>query len=575
MKKFLALTSLDEAMDPSAEEIIYIENGCLKRQCKTKKHKCLERPFHMAQEVLEKIQIASEVYEQILKELSIKLNEIHSLDLSIEAWRPILHIWLPYYIEEMYSKYLHVQKAMEDYPDIYTNILARSSFIHPYYGVGCWSWSLRREDYNFQLYSHVAQFKRIEVKNQVDLKQSISSVKVSKKVKFGERLFNFLGQKAKTIVINPSRFGFSCIELWELIIKSNFKIGFFFSEAMNFTPKEYDGNYRKNFKLECRKSDSEFVRMIKEYVFEDIPTMYLEGFTESFKALEGYRCKNIISSEEYIFYTAALLMGKVKNDGGKLYTVPLGGDGNVWQGLNEARMDALISDVLYTTGWKDISFKCELRKITNPRYWSAHKNVQYRDKKNDILYLASATFSYCTLMSNPNSIFSKEFMDDNISLMKALVNRNFKICARFFIDTGWGLDERILALGEHAKIDDYNRKFIETVFESKLCVMDSFGTGWAEALVMNVPFVIVIPKYMEFFSEAGWKLVNRFREIGMYFNDYQEAEEHISEIICAVDSWWWNDKRQKVLTQICDEYAWCAKNAKEEWIGEFLNISRE
>lgn len=575
MKTFLALTSIEEAIDYTADEIVYIENGCLKKKEITQKHKCLDRPFRTREEVLVRIQESSEVYEKILMELSVKLNEIHGLNLSIEAWRPILHMWLPYYVEEMYIKYLHIQKAMKDYKCLYTFILDEDSFIHPYYGYGNWVWSLKREDYNFQLYSHVAQFMQIEVKKRIDLDQNVSSMKASPKAGFREKFFNFVGQIAKTIVINPDQFGFTFFELWKIIIKSNFNIGFFFSESMDITPKEYDAVFRENLRLHCAEDESEFVRMIKEYIFKDIPTMYLEGFAESFALLNKYRCEKIISTEEYPFHMAALLMGKTRKDGGKLYTVPIGGDGNVWQGVPEACMDALISDVLYTTGWKDESYKCELRKITNPRYWRARQSVRCEEKKCDILYLASASFAYCTVMSNVNSIFSKEFMDDNISLMNALTNNNLKIRARFFTDTGWRLHERIRALGKNAEIDDYGRKFIETVLECKLCVMDSFGTAWAEALAMNIPFVIIIPKYMEFFTEAGWELVHRLQRIGMYFNDHHEAEEHILHIINDVESWWLDSERQKVIAQISQEYAWCAKDAKKEWIDEFLSISRE
>lgn len=575
MKTFLALTSMEQTIDYSADEIVCIENGCLKKQYNAEKFKCMDRPFHTAQEVLEITQTANEVYEEILRELALKLNEIHSLDLSGEAWRPILHMWLPYYIEEMYSKYLHMRKAMDDYPHLYTNVLAETSFKHPYYGYGCWIWSLKKEEYNFQLYSHVAQFMQVEIKNRIDIKQSPSRMKTSKKVSSRATFFNTLARRAETIVIDPGQFDFTLMELWKMIVKSNFKIGFFYSEKVDLIPKEYDELYRRKIRLEHNGEDSDFVRMIKEYIFEDIPTMYLEGFMDGYERLAKYRCKNIISAEGYVFHMAALLMGKTKNNGGKLYTVPLGGDGNIWQGVSEAYMDAMISDVLYTTGWKDDSYKCELRKITNPRYLRARQTVRYEEKKCDILYLATATFAYCTLMSNVSSIFSKEFMDDNISLMEALVKKQLKIRARFFEDTGWGLDKRIKALGENAEIDDYGRKFIETVFECKLCVMDSFGTAWAEALVMNVPFIIVIPKYMEFFTAAGWELVQKLRRIGIYFNNYQEVETNILDVLDDVELWWMNEERQKVLTQIANEYAWCSKNAKKEWIDEFVSVSQE
>lgn len=572
VKRFLALTSIDEAMDCFAEEIIYIEDGCLKKKTEMEGFKCVDSPFRTTKEVLEHIQISAEAYENILGELSIQLNKIHNIDLSQESWRVILHIWLPYYMEEMYSKYLHVKKASADYDNLYTNILAEDSFIHPYYGYGCWIWSLKREDYNFQLYSHIAQFLQLEIKSKIGI-QNIFSPQVKKRRQTKEKLFNIFGKRANTIVVNPHNFDLTFLDLFKMIFRSKFRMGFFFPEGMACVPREYDETFRKDLRLEVKENDSEYVRLIKEYIFVDIPTMYLEGLKENIKVFEKYQCKSIISAEDYVYYPAALLMGINRNNQGKLYTIPLGGDGNIWQGISEACMDALISDVLYTTGWKDNSFKCELRRITNPRYWRAKRNVRCEEKKCDILYLASPLFAYRTLISNVNSIFSKEFMDDNISLVKALVHKKLKVRARLYMDTGWGLEERIKDLGNNVEIDDYSRSFTETVFESKLCVMDSFGTAWAEAVAMNIPFVIVVPKYMEFFTEAGWELVHKFQKIGIYFNCYQEAAENISKIVNCIDSWWKDGERQKVITQIGNEYAWCAEDVKGKWIEEFINIS--
>ena len=105
--------------------------------------------------------------------------------------------------------------------------------------------------------------------------------------------------------------------------------------------------------------------------------------------------------------------------------------------------------------------------------------------------------------------------------------------------------------------------------------MDSFGTPWAETLAMNIPLIIIIPEYMGFFSEEGWCLVDKLKQIGVFHDSYDAAAKYIQRIIKDIDSWWKNDERQKIIHQVKEEYVWCAENAKKEWMDEFVRVSKE
>lgn len=576
---FLAVTSIDEAIDKDAERIIYIEDGCLKKKDNTEEFEIVGKPFVTADEVLQRINLINDEYEMILQELSVKLNKIHNKDLSIEAWRVILCMWLPYYMDVMFNKYSNVKKAITDYGNLYTNTLSEDSYIHPYYGYGFWIWTLKREDYNFQLYSHVLEYLAIKINDRICIKQNQRSSAMDRKkgIKdIGIKALNNIAKKAETIVVNPHNFEITVLDMIQLWLKSGFKMGFFFTDAVDIEPEMFNKEYRSSLELEINPMDSEFVRLIKKYIFDDMPTMYLEGFSKSIRIFEKYECKKIISAEDYPFYPAALLMGANKNRQGKLYVIPLGGDSNIWQGMSEAYLAGTIADILYTTGWKDNAWKCELRKITNPRYWKAVKNIKAKEKRCDILYVATATFAYRTLMSNVNSIFTKEYVEDSLMFLHHLsADNKIRIRARFFCETGWIVEKRKNKLARSVKTDDYKKRFIDTAQECRLCVVDSFGTAWAEALAMNIPLIIVIPQYMEFFSEKGWELVSKLKKAGIYYNNYTDANEYIQKNISNIELWWKNNERQKIIQQVKDEYVWCADNAKNEWLDEFIRISKE
>ena len=579
MKTFLAVTSIEDAIDKEAEKVVYIEDGCLKKKKKTEGFEVVEKPFTTTEEISKHILIVKGEYEKILYELSIKLNEIHHKELSVKAWRVILCMWLPCYLEAMYSKYFHVMKAINDYDNLYSNVLSENSYIHPYYGYGCWIWMLKREDYNFQLYSHIIEFLQIEIKNRVDIKRNYNSAILNKKNNLkdiGKKLFNTLTMSAKTVIVNPQNFELTFGNMIKLCIKSGFQMGFFYSNAFNIVPEEYNKEYRKRFELKSTSKDSEFAKLVKKYIFEDIPTMYLEGFSKYINEFDRYRCKKIISAEDYPFYPAALLMGINENKKGKLYSIPFGGDGDIWQGMSEAYLDSTISDVLYTIGWKNEELDCELRKITNPRYWKAKMNMKHMEKTCDILYVATATYAYCTHLSSVNSMFTKEYIEDSLKFLSDLsYDSEMKIRARFFCETGWQMEERMRISAKNVKTDDYTKRFIDTVQESKLCVVDSFGTPWAEALAMNIPIIIIIPEYREFFSKNGWELVNKLKTIGVFHSSYKGAVKYIQKIIHNIEVWWGNNERQNVIRQVKEKYVWCADNAKKEWMDEFISISKE
>ena len=95
MKTFLAVTSIEDAIDKEAEKVVYIEDGCLKKKKKTEGFEVVEKPFTTTEEISKHILIVKGEYEKILYELSIKLNEIHHKELSVKAWRVILCRWLP------------------------------------------------------------------------------------------------------------------------------------------------------------------------------------------------------------------------------------------------------------------------------------------------------------------------------------------------------------------------------------------------------------------------------------------------------------------------------------------------
>lgn len=603
MDFFLAVSSMHQAIDEKANKILYIEDGCLKDRRDSDRYLVVKKPLENAREVLEAIWETDKIQEDILEILTNALNDIHKRTYRKEVWRIILTPWLEYYIEAMYNRLINVNEALK-YGQIYSYALDEKVYKPNFFWEDFWLRALCDEKYNFQLYSNVLRFKGVDIKKNVVLDeakdgsiakhqrllekvihlsfketvlmlcQRIECVIKKNIVWLVRKVNNLLSYKVETIIINPQNFGFGIKELFNIKIKSKFKIGFYYTNATKIKKNLYEKKKRDSILINNKEDDSELKKMLLSYIRQDIPIIFLEGLDRGIGSIKRFQCKKLISADDCVNYEATLLMAMTKNRHGKIYIIQLGGDADILQGKPESFMDARIADVLYSGGWHNNGLSCEMRKITNPRYWKAKNAVKKIEKKYDIMYVGTATSSYRLLLSNPAFLVSKEYVNDSIELVAHLAeDREYKVKARFFnFETGWHLNERLQERCKSVKLDDYSKRFIDTVQECKLCVVDAFGTPWAEALVMNIPLIIVIPKYLEYFSEHGWRLVEKLRKIGIYYNSYTEVIECLDQID-NINHWWEN--KQQDIQQIRDQYCWCAEDPKKEWLKEFIKISKE
>ena len=66
---------------------------------------------------------SNEIYQNIIKDLSIQLNLLHSVNLSLRSWRIILGYWLKRFIELCYQKNYLINEIFENHEIIWNNNL--------------------------------------------------------------------------------------------------------------------------------------------------------------------------------------------------------------------------------------------------------------------------------------------------------------------------------------------------------------------------------------------------------------------------------------------------------------------
>lgn len=587
MKYFLAVSDLLQTIDFTAERILYIEDGCIKEK-NADAALILDKSLKSSEEVQKAFEETDIVYEAVLESISKALNNFHHINFNKEVWRILLFEWLGYYIEAMYHKLINVNRALE-YGEIYSNSMDQRSYQHPFFWRGFWMWALRKDSYNFQLYSNVLQFKGIEIKENISVNEPVKGIITKHRKKTKDRIrsmlrktVNRLSCKAETLIVNPHNFGFTIKHLLMLVIRSRLKIGFFYPEEIEIRTTDYDKSIREKINVRSESNyDCELKKLVSAYVMQDMPIIFVEGFKEAWESVRNFQCKNIISAEDYSEdCRVSILMAATRNRKGKIYLIQIGGDADIPLGRSEALLDARIADVLYSGGWKNKKYPCIIGKLTNPRYWKAKKAVKNCYKKYDIMYVGTAVPAYRLVLGLGSSLWPREYLNDNIELIAHLVeDRDYKMKVRFLsFNEGWRMEERLrrrLKEGGREKrvaLDDCTKRLIDTVQDCKLCIVSSIETVWAEMLVMGIPVLFFIPEYLEYYSEEGWKLVDKLKAAGIYFHSYQEIIQCLDNIN-DLGKWW--QEKDAVIHEIRNQYCWCAENPPKEWMDEFVRVSKE
>lgn len=572
MKSFLSVTSLEWGNDTSADKIIYSEHGCVKHR---KKERWEEVFVDSNPEIYYNVKLINENIdkheERLLPIIMMNLNELHHVDFNEKQWRCILSYWFDYYLDAMYQKYILIKGVIDKY-DVYSFALSSDSFSHPSYNKGFFKWVLTNEEYNFQLYSHVLEFLKVEIREYV----TNPLMDKKKYILDEDKEINQFGKiRTNTLILNPKDFSLNIIERQLLKLLSKRRIDFLEINSSNVPQVNYDVEYRKQLRMKMCGNENEFEKLILTYFFQDIPAVLLEGFQKMKKIVCGVFAEKVIHADVGDAYETAQMLLSTRCK--RVYSIPYGGDGNLHMGRNEAMLHSEITDVLYTTGWRN-QYRAILKTITIPRLYRAEKKRKKVKKVYDILYIGGPVYAYRFTGVNRGSYASHLYSQDSIAFLNQLekkkIHRN--ISARFFSgNSGWKLVEKMKELNPNIHIDYMENTMLEEVSKARLCVVDYVGTAWVEVLASNTPLVMIIPEYVDFLSEAGREIKKQLSEVGIWHSSYSDAIDYICDMQTSLEEWWNVPTRQLAVKKVMSLHGHIAKNVKLEWYKEFLRISKE
>ena len=112
--KLLVTTALEETWGIT-EDIVFLGEWCKlydrKDKWRARNYEVLPYNWDDRKKLYEDYDYLGSLYEKILKELSAKLNKLHHVNYSKNYWRIAVGIWLGYFIQISYQRWVSINNA--------------------------------------------------------------------------------------------------------------------------------------------------------------------------------------------------------------------------------------------------------------------------------------------------------------------------------------------------------------------------------------------------------------------------------------------------------------------------------
>ena len=591
-KRYL-ITTEDEATWKFDQPVIFLGEWC---RLYDRKHiwqnmdAIVAKPYGVDLFIKEKDDIKVKKLEQkILQELSVILNENFYTNHNTRFWQIILGPWLRTILSLLLNR-INTLKQCLDLEEIsetsvylsnYGSLALpnlRSGFTF-YFAEEKWNNILNGRilslldknrifinyiKYNDDKYSYQSFTTKKNNKNQSLYKYSKEYLyRLYKKV-----ISKFVGKK-DAFIIN------TYLKL-EQQIKLEFNLGqypqLWKRDELNINAKPNQTLRKKLTDKLLKKPFDETENIIRNLLFELLPTCYLEGFEELLKIVNKqpwpksprfiFTSNNFGTDEVFKLYTA------IKTENGSKYYIGQHGNHYFTSRYFFPRIEEQTADKFFTWGWESSFSKFFPMFI----FSNSGQKVDY-DKNGGLLLieeqLASRTVpwdvyhNYISYFKEQKKFVSKLANEPMQKLVIRLSRTNEK--KKLSEVKRWREFNRLLS------VDRGTTKLNELIAKSRLVVLSYDSTGLLESLSKNIPTLAFWQNGLDHLRDSVKPDYQRLIDVGILHLSSESAAEKVNKIWNNIDEWWMQKKTQDTINFFCNKYAKNSDNPSETLLNFFKN----
>ena len=497
------------------------------------------------------------LYEKIIENLTLELNNLHNENYEKRIWRIILGRWLKEFIYTTYLNFNTIERALKTKKItkiITTKFEKKNFFIKDYlnfinlYLSAEWISNLNGQIINY-LNPNI-DIDYIEIDKKL-IQQEVKIEKNSDKITYILTSFlnKFLFKKKNNFFFYKT--GFSFLYEKYLEYKADQKFSFWQIPEADYKDKHYNSDLRKKLNINFEASNS-YEDFIKKNLNFYLPMFLIEEFKNiNYQILKSNLPKKldlILTGTGFTNDVFNIFCARQMSKNAKFVNFQHGNCYNTWF-LNDYVFEYKDSDIFLSWGKKinknqisAFNFKVILKK-------------QSFNKKGNLSIICDSL----AVRARPFEVFPTRYQnfENSLSFVKDL---KLKIKNKtYFKLLKWDGDNTYDILSNKIKINNFNlynekMSFRETSKLTKLNIFNYDSTGFYESLILNTPSIIYDESIFENLRDDCVNDYKMLMQGKLLFTNKSDLLNHINEVWENPLIWWNNTKTKKIIRDFNFKY---------------------
>ena len=581
MQLFLATTCLEETWRPK-DKTLFLGNWCLNPS----RRKYWENlnyevaPYHwddMGRLKADEAYLEG-IYERVLDDLVVILNEYHGLNWDRRAWTIMVGEWLRRYITILYDRYSQVHTTLQNHniSAVYCGTveycqltpLNRNMFYDSY----------KNDTWNYYLFSRIIKDttslsvinKEIEPQNVEKMQdRTVKSFKKGAKQLFRSLIASRPVRQLNAFLSRNNLFYVYLPYLPRRIdeIRLNLAIGnfpFYFNPESPELNHMVDKEARKGIHLPEASGDR-FENYLRELLPEFLPVVYWEKLVEIFALEEASPFPKKIRC---IFTT----IGIYTNDVFKVWVVKqimkgstllIGQHGGEYANLDikgEALpLELAASDCYFSWGW---TMPGERIKPV-PAFISVNQRVSPNPNREYFTVITRPLYKYCCMLSSGSLPGRKNvsYLELVLALTGKLADSHSNALLIKLHPSENNEAEQAIPLGPQllekypfVQLSSSSESLLDVFSLSKLNIFTYDGTSFLQGMALDVPCILISGPETDPFSELSDPFYRVLEDAGIYHATVNSAYDHILSISDDINRWWASNTVREARQSYCEMF---------------------
>jgi len=533
-------------------------------------------------------EVLDDLYERLLAELAVRLNELQAVDRSHRYWRILIGPWLSRFVQMAYDRWASLDLALSSFPLDRTTVLDlpdRFLLAHDVEDSGRVACSQPGNHHFFRLLldrmdraDHIERLV-VDYAPSVDCGSAIAAPSASRLsrrriVEKALLVYSRLGARA---VRRKDALVFGSKMPWTRDLLLAARLGQFpqyWPMAPQVTPVDVDPVVRQ--RLALPEEGDEFERAVRSLLPEVLPTAYLEGYGALLQKVEQqpwpsapkaiWTCRDW-RDEVFKAYAAGHL-----EQGTPLVMSQNSGQYGVFPWYVQEAHEIEISDRYLTWGWDDSS-EPSVRPVG---YVRGRRSLGVDHPRQDRMMMVNWAIEAPVhiLMPAINSSRWLTYFEDHCAFVEALSPRlREALFIRLYrADCGWEQAARWRDRFPDIALDEGQEDIDEVTRGCRLLISTYNGTNNLEALAMGVPTV-------KFWNPEVWPLrdsakpyFDELLSVGVYHEEPESAAAHVERVWDDVDGWWKSGEVVEAVRSFTDRFIATPRDLVKRTAGEIQAV---